>query len=429
MKPKHYAVLVSSNSGKSGLIDAILHGNPPAELVGLQGGKAALFSDSVVERYMDKEERHGMKILTSNSPQSLKSMSSGERKKALLEFILSKDYDVLVLDNPFDNLDVETQASLRQRLATVSESRTLIMFASRKSDLLDFMDTRYRLEESRLVPLPASKDLIKERLPVAQESSKQKTKAAYRFIGDIPKPPHPSSYDGNVLIQLNKVCVTYGDRPVLKDIDWTIRTGDFWELRGKNGSGKTTILSMITGENPKGYGQDLYIFGRKKGSGESVWDIKKRIGYFTPAMTDKFTGYHSVEHMIISGLNDSIGLYVKPTEMQLRIAKQWLRLVGLWEKKDLLFHDLPIGVKRLVMCARAMVKHPPLLILDEPTAGLDDAGAELLVALVNKFAQESETTVIFVSHRREPGLEPQQIYLLEMGSSGSKGSIITPPAT
>ena len=461
MKHEHYAILVNTDSRKSDIIDAILNGQPPTELIGLKDKRGTLFSGSVVERYMDKEERHGLKTLTADSRQSLKSMSSGERKKALLEFILSENHDFIILDNPFDNLDVETQASLEQRLRSISVRISLVMFASRKSDLLDFMDIRFRLEESRLIPLSAFEGVAKERMlsgqgptesefaaeevtsgqessdtelaaeqtPHGQEKVKQNTIDGDFFFGDIPKPPHPVSYDGDVLIQLNKVCVSYEDKPILKDINWTIRSGDFWELRGNNGSGKTTILSMITGENPKGYGQDLHIFGRKKGSGESVWDIKKRIGYFTPAMTDKFTGYHSVENMIISGLNDSIGLYVKPTEVQLRTAKQWLQLIRLWDKKDHLFHDLSEGLKRLVMCARAMVKHPPLLILDEPTAGLDDAGAELLVALVNKFAKESETTVIFVSHRREPGLAADEIYTLKMTAKGSLGEIITESGT
>jgi molybdate transport system ATP-binding protein len=125
--------------------------------------------------------------------------------------------------------------------------------------------------------------------------------------------------------------------------------------------------------------------------------------------------------MMISGLNDSIGLYLKPTEVQLRLAQRWLKLIGLWGIKDRLFHDLSMGQKRLIMCARAMIKHPPLLVVDEPTAGLDDASADLFAALVNKFAQESATTIIFVSHRDEPGLEPDYIYELEMTEKGSQG--------
>ena len=181
---------------------------------------------------------------------------------------------------------------------------------------------------------------------------------------------------------------------------------------------------MITGENPKGYGQELYIFGQKKGSGESVWDIKKNIGYFTPSMTDKFTGYHSVEFMIISGLTDSIGLYSRPTEAQLRIAKEWLLLLQMWPLKDTLYNNLTMGQKRLVMCARAMIKHPALLIFDEPTASLDDESALLFVALVNKFAKESESTIIFVSHRKEPGLTPDRIYELQLTDQGSLGTVV-----
>jgi molybdate transport system ATP-binding protein len=181
---------------------------------------------------------------------------------------------------------------------------------------------------------------------------------------------------------------------------------------------------MLTGENPKGYGQELFLFGKKKGSGESIWDIKKKIGYFTPSMTDKFTGYHSIENMLISGLNDSIGLYVQPTEAQLRLAKEWLIVIGMWKVKDARFHDLSMGQKRLVMTVRAMIKHPLLLILDEPTAGLDDASAQLLVTLVNKIAKESSTAIIFVSHRKEPGLDPDQVYELQMHKEGSLGVII-----
>lgn len=231
-------------------------------------------------------------------------------------------------------------------------------------------------------------------------------------------------YSGDVLIRLKNISVKYLDKPILNNINWTIQKGDFWELRGKNGSGKTTILSMITGENPKGYGQELYIFGNKKGSGESVWELKKSIGYFTPSITDKFTGYHSVEHMIISGLTDSIGLYVRPSEIQKRLAKEWLQLIDMWNYRDKLYHSLTMGQKRLVMCARAMVKHPPLLILDEPTAGLDDNSAALFVSLVNKFSKASNTTIIFVSHRREPGLKPNKIFQLEMTDKGSLGKIL-----
>jgi molybdate transport system ATP-binding protein len=233
-------------------------------------------------------------------------------------------------------------------------------------------------------------------------------------------------YEGNTLILLKNVSVSYFGKPILKDINWHVKRGEFWQLAGRNGSGKTTLLSMITGDNPKGYGQELYLFGHKKGSGESVWDIKKKLGYFTPAMMDRFRGYHSLEHMLISGLTDSIGLYVRPTEAQLRIGKEWLMLLGLWNLREQYFHDLSAGMQRLVLCARAMVKHPLLLILDEPTAGLDDQSAALFTALVNKFARESNTAIIYVSHRDETGLQPDAVLQLEMTPAGSLGTIQFP---
>ena len=111
------------------------------------------------------------------------------------------------------------------------------------------------------------------------------------------------------LVELHSVSVKYGNKQVLSDINWTIRKGEFWQLTGPNGAGKSTLISMITGDNPKAYGQNMILFGRRKGSGETIWDIKRQIGYFTPIMIQQFSRSESVENMIISGLNDSVGLY------------------------------------------------------------------------------------------------------------------------
>jgi len=411
MKKKHWAIFIDNTSKKSQFIDSLWKNTTPDGFQTLSGLEGALLSKLALERLIDEEDRHDKKVINTHTRQHLKSMSSGEQKKALLRHILKTGPEFIVLDNPFDNLDTETQEELKTTLSTISEDIQIIQLLSRKNDLLPFANTFAKLEEEKLLFFEDVNDIL----------TRQGTTD---FEGTVPKPLFSFDIDGTVLIDLRKVSVSYSDKPILKNIDWTIRKGEFWELRGKNGSGKTTILSMITGENPKGYGQELYIFGCKKGSGESVWDIKKRIGYFTPSMTDKFTGYHSVAHMLISGLNDSIGLYVQPTEIQLRLAKEWLQLIGLWAIRDTLFHDIPMGQKRLVMCARAMIKHPPLLILDEPTAGLDDASAAMFVALVNKFAHESDTTIIFVSHRKEPGLNPDYVYQLQMTDTGSIGNVL-----
>jgi len=410
MTKKHWAIFMNNTSDKSHLIDGLL--NRPAvmgfkELNGLRG---SLFSKLALEQFMDEEERHGIKTITSDTTQSLTTRSSGEQKKALLKHVLKSNTQFIILDNPLDNLDTVSQEDFKHQLQKIAQHTSIVQLISRTSDLLPFVNTFARLENMDLKFYSTVKE--------ARISN-----SSYNINGTIPFPIKKMDFEGDVLIELKNVNVSYSGKPILNNIRWQIQKGSFWELRGKNGSGKTTLLSMITGENPKGYGQNLHIFGQKKGSGESVWDIKKQIGYFTPAMTDKFMGYHTVENMLISGLTDSIGLYVRPSEAQTRLAKKWLELIGMWNKKDSLFHDLTMGQKRLVMTVRAMVKHPLLLILDEPTAGLDDASASLFVTLVNKFAQESDTAIVFVSHRKEERLRPDFIYSLETSSFGSTGHI------
>lgn len=406
----HWAIFIDNTSKKSSFIEELFNDTIPYDLEVLKGLKGTLFSKLALLELIDEESRHGKLQIIENTSQTLQSMSSGEQKKVLLGHLLDSNPDYVVLDNPFDNLDKDSQLELKNLLHGISKEIIIIQIISRKGDLLPFIKNYARLDDRKLILL-------------TEQNAFLSNKETFHFKGSIPPPLKQIEFNNKTLIELKNVNVSYDGKPILRDISWKIAKGEFWELSGKNGSGKTTILSMITGENPKGYGKDLFLFGQRKGSGESVWDIKKNIGYFTPSMTDKFTGYHSVEHMMISGIIDSIGLYVQPTEAQLRIAKEWLQLIGFWKIKDTLFHDLTMGQKRLVMTTRAMIKHPLLLILDEPTAGLDDESASLLVSLVNKIARESNTTIIFVSHRVERGLNPDFIYNLRMTDTGSIGAI------
>lgn len=409
---QHWAIFITNDSNKAKLLQQLLSRNLPEQLSFLSNLKGSLFSKLALELLMGVEDRHNTKTIAKETEQSLRTMSSGEQKKALLTHILTTSPDFIILDNPFDNLDVETQDYLKTTLKQRSSSIVFIQIISRKSDLLPFI-TNFASLHKELLSFHENLDSISFLKHVS-----------VGFSGNIPAPIQPIIFDHNTLILLKDVSVRFGAKTVLQNIHWEIKKGDFWQLIGKNGSGKTTMLSMITGENPKGYGQELFLFGIKKGSGETIWDIKKKIGYFTPAMTDKFAGYHTIENMLISGFNDSIGLYIKPTTAQLRLTKEWLLLVDLWHMKETLFHKLSMGQQRLVMTTRALIKHPSLLILDEPTAGLDDVSAQLVVNLVNKMSLESNTTIIFVSHRREAGLKPDFIYELKITSNGSVGHIL-----
>ncbi len=405
---QHWAILVNNASQKSRFIEAILSQTHPS-FKAFKNQKGALFSPLALTSLVNQEERHGSTVLI-NAQQPLKTMSSGEQKKALLQHILASQPNYIILDNPFDNLDADFQVELKLLLTQKAQETSFIQLVSRKSDIL---------------PIISSFGVLKER-----EFSQLKAEHLNRvfvsktlFKGSIPKPIQRIDCKSDTLIEFKNVSISYANKSILRNITWKIHQGDFWQLMGKNGSGKTTILSMIVGDNPKAFGQDIYIFGQKKGSGESVWEIKEKIGYFSSNMTDKFRGRHSVEHMLISGFRDSIGLYIKPTETQKQKSKEWLQLLDFWDQRHTLFKDLSLGQQRLLMTARAIVKHPPLLILDEPTAGMDDTSAALLVALVNKIANETNTSIVFVSHRNEPGLSPTSIFKLAMTPSGSEGII------
>lgn len=411
MKPaKNYAILIDNKSQTQDLVFDLLKGAATHGFEIFKTKKGLLFSRSEIERFMDEEERHDTKIITAASSQSLKSMSSGEQKKALLGYLLKQHPDFIVLVNPYDNLDVDTQTYLKEKLLYIAKSTPLIQVVSRLDDILSITTDFFKLDRSQLRPYSNAETFWKEN-----------TRQINHFKEDLPPPIEPIRVRGDELINFKNVSVSFDGRQVLDKISWTIKKGDFWQLIGPNGSGKTTMLSLITGDSHKGYGQDLTLFGQKKGSGESVWDLKEKIGYFTPAMTDKFNGYHTLENMVISGIYDSIGLYKKASDQARGLAAKWIKLLRLEDKKNKQFLNLTTGEKRLVMTARAMIKHPPLLILDEPTAGLDDENAAFFVALVNKISAESDTAIVFVSHRKEIGLEPQFDYILEMNQTGSTG--------
>lgn len=413
MNPEqHWAIFTDNNSQKNKFIQNLMQGKFPEQLKSLSDKKGALFSKISLEEFVDEEDRHDHKIIATDTDQLLGTMSSGEQKKALLQYLLHLEPDFLILDNPFDNLDQASQHRLKDQLEAIIPSTTIIQFLSRKSDLLPFCDHFAHLERSELNILD----------PFTVDTEDEQASAP--FAGHIPKPYQSNTVVYPVLIQCKDVSVAFGDKKVLKNINWTIKAGEFWQLLGSNGSGKSTLLSMITGDSHKGYGQDLFLFGKRKGSGESVWDIKKNIGYYTPSMTANFSGLHTAFNMVISGLNDSIGLYLRSTENQKALAKEWLLLLDLWHLRNINFAYLTPGQQRMVMTARAMIKNPPLLILDEPTAGLDDESAALFIALVNKIAEESNTAIVFVSHRTEPGLKPKYSYTLSPGPNGSTGRVL-----
>jgi len=404
---QHFAIYLSNDDDKNWLIQEIFSGKFYSELIHAQG---KLYSEIYLNEFIDEEIKHEHSAITETIQRSVQSMSDGEKKKALLAFIISKNPDFIVVDNIFDNLDIVSQKEITDTITALSNHTIIIQIANRKSDILSFIKNVYTIQEKKIV--------------LQTNDRKDVLKNNFTHLQTI-----PPSYDSipileNSLVKFENVTVKYDGRTIVRNICWEIKSGEFWQLKGPNGSGKSTLLSMITGDNPKGYGQNLFLFGRKKGSGESVWSIKKKIGYLTPSMSFQFPRLDSIEKMVISGFVDSVGLYVHPTDIQIHLSEQWLSLIGMDAIKHKPFLSLSLGHQRLVMIVRAMVKHPPLLILDEPTVGLDDQDAAVFIELVNKIATETTTAILYVSHRNETGLNPKFIFELEKTEDGFIGKKI-----
>ena len=411
----HYAIFLSNGSDKISLIEQIKSKNLTGVLLSFNKLEGIIFSKISVSKILEEEECHGFTEVTKSLNRSLKSMSSGEQKKVFLQYLLAQKFDFIILDNPFDNLDIATRENLKTRFCEASEKTIFIQLVHRERDLLPFIENIITVDNKHNFILQPDKQAFLRAYHLSQEN---------HFVGKIPPPLRLYENVQHELIKFQNVQVCYNEKPILQDITWTIRRGEFWHLRGSNGSGKTTILSMITGDNPKGYGQNLTLFGIKKGSGESVWTIKENIGYVTPSMTDLFSTRHTLEQMLISGFHDSIGLYVYPTDSQADTAHSWLKLIEMEDLSNKLFYLLSAGQQRMALVIRAMIKHPPLLILDEPIAGLDDYHSLLVVSLINKIADESNTSILYVSHQEEKGLFPKQIFELIPTENGSIGRIL-----
>lgn len=397
----HCAIYLKSSDDKKLLIQQLQNGSLGAEF-GLQlSGRGALYSVLTLEQFLAEEYRHGRDDLTAGQPQALASLSEGEQKRLLLEYLLAAKPDYLILDNLFDSLDLAGQQQIEQRLQQLQHQIPLVQLLSRRRDKLAFIQHQFRLEHSQLVSDQGASATVPE------------------LTGDIPPAAdEPASLDP-LLIRMRDLQVSYGEKAVLNGINWDIRAGEFWQLHGPNGAGKSTLVQLINGESTKGYGQQLYLFGRKKGSGESIWDIKKQIGCFTRVMVQNFSSHDSVENMLISGFFDSVGLYQQPAAIHQRLAAQWLQLVGMTAYAKQPFAHLGAGQQRLILAMRAMVKHPPLLLLDEPLVGLDDEESAVLIALINRMASTRTSAIVYISHRAEKGLTADAVFELIPSATGS----------
>ena len=293
-------------------------------------------------------------------------LSSGELRKFKLASSLFTNPKVLIMENPFIGLDAQTRDQLKMLLGMLAKEQGLqiILVLAKTDEIPAFITHVVEVREMRV-------------LPKSEVTSKSE------------------------VIRFNHVTIRYGSRTILKDLDWTVLQGEHWSLSGQNGSGKSTLLSLVCADNPQSYACDISLFGHKRGSGESIWDIKRHIGYVSPEMHRSYRQNIPAIEIVASGLKDTVGLYTRPTEPERVQCRKWLNRLGIGHLENRQFLEMSSGEQRLVLLARAFVKEPDLLILDEPLHGLDDENRRMVKALVDQYCENPMVTLIYVTHYQE----------------------------
>lgn len=325
-------------------------------------------------------------------------LSSGELRKYKLAASLFTNPRVLIMENPFIGLDAQTRDQLKTLLTTLSQEQQLqiILVLSKTDEIPDFITHVVEVKEKHVLPKVALDDYLRHREPFpTRVLSPEKERAILAL------PEHCDSPDSSEVIRFNNVSIRYGSRTILKDLSWTVRQGEHWSLSGQNGSGKSTLLSLVCADNPQGYACHISLFGHQRGSGESIWDIKRHIGYVSPEMHRSYKQDIPAIRIVASGLKDSVGLYVKPRQEEYDICRWWMDIFGISHLADRTFLKMSSGEQRLVLLARAFVKDPSLLILDEPLHGLDNTNRRLVKDIIETFCRRQNKTLIFVTHYQE----------------------------
>lgn len=320
---------------------------------------------------------------------TLMQLSNGERRKVSIARALLKNPALLILDNPFEGLDARFRAVLKKNLESLMRGDTRVIIAGTGREEMPARITHVlRINDDRTISMGAKTAMLEKK----RGAVKRKVHARKSVKRNAARP---------IVVRMKNVNVAYNQTPVLRKLNWTIREGERWALFGPNGAGKTTLLSLILGDNPQAYANDITLFGRRRGSGESIWEIKKNIGWVSPELQLYYPPEATCLDVVCSGFFDSIGLYRKCSAHQETVARALLKKFGLGKLAKIPFEDISEGEERLVLLSRALVKNPALIVLDEPCQGLDAANRDRVITAIDLVCKEAAATMIYVTHRTD----------------------------
>ena len=395
---------------ESDILDVVWQGTPVIEIL-----QEVSSDQKAINRWVD------LFNLNAVLQKGFRKLSTGETRKVILIRALLSDCHLLVLDEPFDGLDIQSQQHLKALLNDLKDNGQQMLLILNRLDEVPQWVTHLGFLHNLQLTLQGEKDTI-----LQQDSVKALMHFSNQSFSLPPKDPcvaHLELPDIQPLVNLIDGRVAYTDRLIFENLNWRIEQGEHWAVLGPNGCGKSTLLNLISGDHPQCYANNLKVFGIKRGSGESIWDIKQHIGIISASLQWQYKASTNVLSTVVSGLFDTIGLYNKVDEHQKNIALQWLAQVGLEKKANLPLHQLSFGEQRLVLICRAMIKQPALLILDEPCQGLDEANRHLVLGFIELLAKQKNTSLLYVTHHANDLVPCFHKRLICRDVSEDKGSI------
>jgi molybdate transport system ATP-binding protein len=346
----------------------------------------------------------------------LTELSSGERRKVSIAKALLECPRVLILENPFTGLDASSRQTLALLVDQLSDQQIAVVLVTARLDTLPPSVTDVLMVDQGRVIAQGAREAV-----LAEIEARDAAGPAWDGQCPVETQPEPGR---STLVQMCDVRVRYRGRAVLAGVDWAVREGEHWALLGPNGAGKTTLLSLILGDHPQGYANDIVLFDRQRGSGETIWEIKAQIGWVAPELHLYYPTGSSGLDIVCSGFTDTIGVREPWTQAQRGAAMRWMRELGVEDCAGRRFGALSESQQRLILIARAVVKMPRLLILDEPCQGLDTTNRARVRRVVELTARQSQTSVIYVTH--DPGELPSVIthlLRLEQGQVAYRGPV------
>jgi molybdate transport system ATP-binding protein len=415
------AVIGTNGSGKSCLAETLhAESRVPSELVTLELQYAVMEE----ERYNDDSEylegadpgRSALEYISEAGPvtpevaelfdhlrmqpilpRGLKFLSTGEFRKVLICRALLTQPQRLILDEPFDGLDLDSQIELKQLLNRLVSQLQLILFVNRLDEIVASVEQIVVLDEAGIVLSGPAEDVMNSECLTRFFKLHELPETLPQLAGTEPD-AWPADQQ---LIEMKKVRVAYNDAVIFDGLDWSVAPKEHYQISGPNGCGKSTLLELVSGDHSQVYCNDVTVFGIRRGSGESVWDIKKHIGHISSSVQGSYRVSATVLQTVVSGFHDSIGLYCKPSLDEQQVAREWLKILHLAHKANQSLRSLSYGEQRLVLIARAMIKQPRLLILDEPCLGLDEINRRTILKLIEYIGTQTNTTLLYVSHHAD----------------------------